>query len=83
MGFIFKVLIFFVVIYMIINFFTRFFFGTRRKPTSKPYGQSRQPEKEPESQEERILDYQKKSFEVADAQDVEFEEIKHKDANNQ
>ena len=77
MGFLFKVLVIFAVIYMALTFVGRFFFGTKRKPQSSPYGrQSNQPEKEPETQEERILDYQRKSFEKTDAIDVDFEEIK-------
>ncbi|MEA4904664.1 MAG: hypothetical protein VB090_07470 [Petrimonas sp.] len=80
MGYLFKVLLIFAVIYMAINFLGRALFGTRRKPQANPYNrQSQQPQNEPETQEDRILDYQKKSFETTDAIDVEFEEIKEKD----
>lgn len=75
MGFLFKVLLFFAIIYLIINFLGRFLFGMRQKPQSGPYNRQSQ-QKEPESQEERILDYQKKSFESSDAVDVDFEEVK-------
>ncbi|MPM33951.1 hypothetical protein SDC9_80532 [bioreactor metagenome] len=80
MGYLFKVLLVFAVIYMVINFLGRALFGTRRKPQANPYNrQSQQPQNEPETQEDRILDYQKKSFETTDAIDVEFEEIKQKE----
>ena len=81
MGFLFKVLLIFAVIYMVISFLGRALFGTRKKPQASPYSrQSQQQPKEPETQEDRILDYQKKSFEKTDAVDVEFEEIKQKDS---
>ncbi len=51
----------------------RFFFG---KNDYK--GDNKAPEKQkmPETQAERIMSYQKKKFEVSEAEDVEFEEIK-------
>ena len=80
MGFLIKVLLVFAVIYMVINFLGRALFGTKRKPQASPYSRhSQQQQNEPETQEERILDYQKKSFETTDAIDVEFEEIKQKE----
>lgn len=80
MGFLFKVLLIFAIIYMVISFVGRMLFGTKRKPQAGPYSRhSRQQQKEPETQEDRILDYQRKSFEKTDAVDVEFEEIKEKD----
>lgn len=80
MGFLIKVLLVFAVIYMVINFLGRILFGTKRKPQASPYNRhSQQQKNEPETQEDRILDYQKKSFETTDAVDVEFEEIKQKD----
>lgn len=81
MGFLFKVLLIFAVIYMALSFLGRILFGTKRKPQVSPYSRnSQQQQKEPETQEDRILDYQKKSFETTDAVDVEFEEIKQKDS---
>ena len=80
MGFLIKVLLVFAVIYMVINFLGRALFGTRQKPQSNPHSRhSQQQQNEPETQEARILDYQKKSFETTDAIDVEFEEIKQKE----
>lgn len=73
----FKFLLILAIIYLIFTFVNRFLFGTRRKAQSNPFGQSRtQQGKTPETQEERILEYQKKNFESSDAVDVEFEEIK-------
>ena len=48
----------------------------RNKFTNQQRQQQEQRAKEPETQEERILDFQKKSFETSDAEDVEFEEVK-------
>lgn len=80
MGFLFKVLLIFAIIYMVISFIGRLLFGTKRKSQASPYSRhSSQQQKEPETQEERILDYQRKSFEKTDAVDVEFEEIKEKE----
>ena len=80
MGFLFKVLLIFAVIYMVISFLGRILFGTRRKPQASPYSRhSQQQQKEPETQEDRILDYQRKSFEKTDAVQLEFEEIKQRD----
>ncbi|MDO5665308.1 MAG: hypothetical protein Q4G63_08645 [Bacteroidia bacterium] len=80
MGFLFKVLLIFAVIYMAISFLGRILFGTKRRSQASPYSRHEQQQpKEPETQEDRILDYQKKSFEKTDAIDVEFEEIKQKE----
>lgn len=80
MGFIIRVLIVFAIIYFAISLLGRILFGVRRKPQANHYSrQSKSSEKEPESQEERILDYQRKSFEASDAVDVDFEEIKGKE----
>lgn len=79
MGRFFIFLLVFAVIYMAINFLGRALFGTKRKPQANSYSRhSQQQQNESETQEERILDYQKKSFEATDAIDVEFEEIKQK-----
>lgn len=79
MGFLFKVLLIFTVIYMVISFLGRALFGTKRKANANPYRQPQQQEKALETQEERILEYQKKNFESTDAVDVEFEETKRKE----
>lgn len=80
MGFLVKFILLFTIIYFLLKAISRWVIGAHgfNRRTS-PYGQSREAQKEPETQEERILDYQKKSFEAADAVDVEFEEIKQKE----
>jgi hypothetical protein len=47
--------------------------------TTSSYQQQRRRQNSPkktETQEERIMDYQKKSFEATQVEDVDFEEIK-------
>ncbi|NLZ95277.1 MAG: DUF4834 family protein [Bacteroidales bacterium] len=50
----------------------RFVFGGGRRRQNK---RTRQTEK-PASQDDRIITYKKKEFEISPAEDVEFEEIK-------
>ncbi len=76
MGFLFKILLLFLAIYFLLGIVKRLFLGNFKQAGNNPYNKEEQ--KEPESQEDRILDYQKKKFESAHAEDVEFEEIKHK-----
>ena len=38
---------------------------------------AQQPNPQPESQEDRILEYQKKNFEATDVEDADFEELKN------
>lgn len=73
MGFLIKFLLVFVVIYFLLKGFVRFLFGKRARQTSP-----RQPQRpeQAETQEERIIEYQKKTFEISEAEDVEFVEIK-------
>lgn len=80
MGFLFKFLFFFVIIYLLLRAFTRWIASWGRRATGNYTQQQReQTQKEPETQEDRILDYQRKSFESAEAVDVEFEEVKDSD----
>ncbi len=82
MGFLVKFILLFMAIYFLLKAVSRWLMNARgfnRRTSSWPYGQAREAQKEPETQEERILDYQRKSFESADAVDVEFEEIKQKE----
>lgn len=82
MGVLIKFILVFVAIYLLLKGFVRFLFG-RRAGSSSPYQQQRpeQP-RQPETQEDRIIEYQKKTFESSDAEDVEFVEIKeHKSGN--
>lgn len=78
MGFI-KALLFFIVIYWAIKLLFRVLLGSvykRSRFESENGKETKQPEKTPETQEDRILDYQRKNFEATDAVDVDFEEIK-------
>lgn len=74
-----KIILVFVVFYYLSRFLMRLFFGRlQRKASAFQNEQKANAEtKEPETQEERILDYQRKSFESADVDDVDFEEVKH------
>lgn len=60
-----------------IYFIVRLIFGGGRK---RPPSNQQQREK-PASQDDRIITYKKKEFEISNAEDVEFEEIKD-DENN-
>lgn len=77
-----KFLFFLVIIYFLIRSFTRWFANWGRRATGNYSQQQEQTTKEPQTQEERILDYQRKTFESTDAQDVEFEEIEHPESGN-
>lgn len=78
-----KFLLFVAIIFILLRAFTRWFANWGRRATSNYSQQQReQAQKEPETQEERILDYQRKSFEATDAHDVEFEEIKGSELKN-
>jgi hypothetical protein len=50
--------------------------GQHRNSSYQQQYQRRSPPKQPETQEARIMDYQKKSFEATQIEDVDFEEIK-------
>ena len=60
-----------------IYFIVRLIFGGgRKRPTS-----NQQQSEKPASQDDRIITYKKKEFEISNAEDVEIEEIKD-DENN-
>ncbi len=76
MGVLIKFVLVFVAIYLLLKGFVRFLFG-KRAGQSSPFQQQRTEEPgQPETQEDRIIEYQKKTFESSDAEDVEFVEIK-------
>ncbi len=60
-----------------IYFIIRLIFGGGRKRPTR----SQQQSEKPASQDDRIITYKKKEFEISNAEDVEFEEIKD-DENN-
>lgn len=82
MGFLIKFFLFFVVIYLFLKGLVAFFLGGKRSEKSTTYNrhqrQQQRPEqpKQPETQEDRIIEYQKKSFESTEAEDADFIEIK-------
>ena len=79
-----KILLFLLLIFGIFLFIMRligkfiaFFRGPSGRPASSYHNQQRyNSSKKPETQEDRIVGYQRKSFLKEDAEDVEFEEIK-------
>lgn len=80
MGAFLNLLLFFFAIYFLWKIIKQFIIGNHRRAANNPY--NKKEEKQPETQEERILEYQKKSFEKTDAEDVDFEEIKDAEPKN-
>ena len=86
MGIILRIILFFVVVNYLVKLFFRFFFGIRQSRGGRYQRQQRsyqqqsrqqqQQRKRPEAQEDRILDFQRKSFESTDVEDADFVEIK-------
>ncbi|HBG42221.1 hypothetical protein [Limibacterium fermenti] len=81
MGFILKIILFFIVISFLFRAFFAWVSHIAGKKSTPPgtRQQSRPSPSEPETQEERIISYQKKSFETTEAEDVDFVEIKDRD----
>ena len=84
MGAILKFIIFLFGIFFVLSlllgastmqYILRFIFRGRRKHQER----NQQSNKEPISQNDRIITYKKKEFETSAAEDVEFEEIKEDD----
>ena len=78
MGFLIKFLLVFVAIYFLLKGFASFLLGKRGRQTSPRQPQRPEQPDQPVTQQERIIEYQKKTFEVSEAEDVEFVEIKEK-----
>ena len=76
MGFLIKFLLFFVVAYLLMKGFVAFLMGKRNTTSTTNRQSSQHQPKLPETQEDRIIEYQKKTFEKSEAEDVEFTEIK-------
>lgn len=79
MSFIIKFIFFSVIFYFIFRFFGNVIKVFRNLSQGRPNSQyrpqqSREPE--PETQEDRIISYHKKSFETSYAEDADFVEIK-------
>lgn len=80
MGFIIRFILFTIIFFFLFRLISSFLFGKRTQSnTYRRRPQQQQQSAEPETQEDRILEYQKKSFETSDAVDAEFEEIKQGD----
>lgn len=84
MGFLIKFFLFFTAIYLIIKFLGSLLLGKRNKQNSSTYRNSRsqqtrrKPPRQTETQKDRIIDYQKKTFESTEVEDADFVEIKEK-----
>lgn len=85
MGYIFKFILFVIVFSWILKVARRLLFGIFYKRKFNQYNkqyndQQQQPphqdKKTPETQEERILDFQRKKFESTDIEDADYEEVK-------
>lgn len=85
MGYFIRFILALIVINFVIKLAIRLFLGRRRqKSAHNPYTnqqrsqqqQSRSSSRVPETQEERILDFQRKSFDSEEAEDADFIEVK-------
>ena len=77
MGF-FILILFILIFYIGFKWISNIFFGafTQNESQSTYQLQRERETQEPETQEDRILDFQRKIFESSDAEDVDFEEVK-------
>ncbi|NLI99619.1 MAG: hypothetical protein GX371_00490 [Bacteroidales bacterium] len=82
MGFLFKFLLFFIAIYLLLKAVGAWLLGKRgrQNASQRPhYRQTRREQpKQPEKQTDRIIDYQRKTFESSEVEDADFIEIKKK-----
>lgn len=82
MGFLFKFLLFFIAIYFFLKAIAGWLLGKRyreNKSRGSFHRQSRnEPPKQPETQKDRIIDYQRKKFESSEVEDADFIEVKEK-----
>ncbi len=82
MGYIIRFILFVIVFSWILKvvrrLFFRFFYRRHfNQQNRNPYNQSPKEERRaPETQEDRILDFQRKKFESTDIEDAEYEEVK-------
>ncbi len=76
MGFLIKFLLGFMVVYFILRSVASFLIGKRGRKGSTYRQQQAQQEKQPENQQERIIEYQKKNFESSEIEDADFVEVK-------
>lgn len=80
MGVFFRFIVFFLVFYFLIKFVLNLLRGEGRTSENKASRHTRQQQRphKIQSQEDRIISYQKKKFESSNIEDVEYEEIKEK-----
>ena len=84
MGLIIRFILFVVVFSWIIRALRRLIFGMFYKRKFNQYNEqynnqqsrAQQEKKTPETQEDRILDFQRKKFETTEVEDAEYEEIR-------
>ena len=71
------ILVFFSLLFGVstLRFIFRLLFGRRNNSQNTSY----QDNQKPESQNDRIITYKKKEFEISAAEDVDFEEVKDED----
>ncbi len=84
MGFLLRFILTFVFIYLLIRGILNFLTFSSRYRRKNPYNHKQQNQRtkqngQPETQEDRIIEYQKKSFESSDVEDADFVEIKDHD----
>ncbi|MEA4918595.1 hypothetical protein [Proteiniphilum sp.] len=81
MGFLIKFLLGFMVVYFLLRSVAAFLIGKRGKQSPNYRQQRTQQTKQPDNQQDRIIEYQKKKFESSDVEDVDFVELKDKKQN--
>lgn len=77
MGFLIKFLLFFIAIYLLLKGLVAFLTVGKKSKRSKTYRQNQKARPRPaETQEDRIIEFQKKKFESSEVEDAQFLEIK-------
>ncbi|MCE5206026.1 MAG: hypothetical protein LLF80_08000 [Porphyromonadaceae bacterium] len=77
MGILIRFFLFFTIVYMLMKAFISLLVGKKQKQSPpRPQQRASQP-RPPETQEDRIIEYQKKNFEKSEVEDVEFVEMKN------
>lgn len=64
------------VVYFLLKAVAAFLMGKRGRQTSNFRQQRAQQNKQPENQQDRIIEYQKKKFESSEIEDADFVEVK-------
>ncbi len=80
MGFIIKFLLFFVAIYLLLKSLITYLAVGNKSKRTKTYNRTQNKKaNQPQTQEDRIIEYQKKRFESSEVEDADFVEIKKND----